>query len=98
VTWTRDYERAFQSFKEDIINSFTFVHPDYAWFLYVDASDLAVGRVLIQRTTEGVQQVVQDGRLLWELERECGIGWIILSERCTMLGWGMKASEGLGYF
>jgi hypothetical protein len=28
------------------------------WFLYVDASDIAVGGVLVQRTSDGVQQVV----------------------------------------
>jgi hypothetical protein len=60
ATWTEDYRGVFESFKGDILNSFTLVHPDYAseWYLYVDASDIAVGGVRIQVTTEAVQQVV----------------------------------------
>jgi hypothetical protein len=60
TTWAEDYKGVFESFKGDILNSFTLVHPDYAleWYLYVDASDIAVGGVLIQVTTEAVQQVV----------------------------------------
>ena len=59
-SWSKDYEGAFQAFKEDIVHSFTLVHPDYSldWFLHVDASDLAVGGVLVQKTMEGAQQVV----------------------------------------
>jgi hypothetical protein len=50
----------FESFKADILHSFTLFHPDYSlpWFLYVDASDVAVGGVLIQVTLEGIQQVI----------------------------------------
>ena len=35
-------------------------HPDYAmpWYLYVYASDIALGGVLIQVTNQGTQQVV----------------------------------------
>jgi hypothetical protein len=59
-TWTVDYKGCFELFKEDILHSFTLTHPDFSldWFLYVDASDLAVGGVLVQRTKMGVQQVV----------------------------------------
>ena len=59
-TWERDYVTVFESFKGDILNSFTLYHPDYTleWFLYVDASDIALGGVLIQVTAEKVQQVV----------------------------------------
>ena len=47
--WTKDYQAIFESFKMDIAHSFTLCHPDYTlpWFLYVDASDVAVGGVLM---------------------------------------------------
>ena len=59
-TWTVDYKGCFELFKKDILHSFTLTHPDFSldWFLYVDASDIAVGGVLVQKTVEGVQQVV----------------------------------------
>ncbi|MFO0006106.1 MAG: ribonuclease H family protein, partial [bacterium] len=58
--WTKDYVSVFESFKEDIAHSFTLYHPSYnlQWFLYVDASEVAVGGVLIQVTKEGMQQVI----------------------------------------
>jgi hypothetical protein len=45
VLWQRDYVAVFEAFKLDILNSFTLYHPDdtFPWFLYVDASDLALG-------------------------------------------------------
>lgn len=60
TTWVKDYKAAFESFKLDIINSFTLYHPDYnlPWFLYVDASDIALGGVLIQVTVDKVQQII----------------------------------------
>ena len=59
-TWTKDYVAIFESFKLDILNSFTLYHPDYdlPWFLSVDASDVACGGVLIQVTTQNQQQVI----------------------------------------
>ena len=58
--WTIDYRAAFESFKEDILHAYTLYHPDYAlpWFLYVDASDLACGGVLIQLADNSIQQVI----------------------------------------
>jgi hypothetical protein len=50
ATWEQDFERAFEDFKEAIGRSFTLYHPDYnlRWILKTDASDLAVGGVLVQ--------------------------------------------------
>jgi len=60
ATWTQNYVSVFESFKKDIANSFTLFHPNYElkWYLYVDASDAAVGGVLIQVKEDGEQQVV----------------------------------------
>ena len=59
-TWLADYEHAFDKFKEDIIHSFHLYYPDNSldWFLYTDASDKAVGGVLIQRTHDNQQQII----------------------------------------
>ena len=54
-TWTRDYRADFATFKEALINSMDLVFPDFSltWILLTDASDYAVGWVLIQlRPTE----------------------------------------------
>lgn len=52
--------KEFEEFKLDILHSFSVYHPDASldWFLYVDASDVALGGVLIQKTLDGVQQVI----------------------------------------
>jgi hypothetical protein len=53
-----DYEGVFESFKRDIVNSFTLVHPDFSleWFLFVDASDLAGGGDRLR-----IPEILQDG-------------------------------------
>ena len=58
--WVRDYVGVFEAFKDDIARAFTLYHPNYSlpWFLYVDASDVAVGGVLLQVLSDGVQQVI----------------------------------------
>lgn len=59
-SWKCDYVNEFESFKKDILNSFVLYHPDYTlpFYLYVDASDACVGGVLIQKTAEGQQQII----------------------------------------
>ena len=49
-TWTVDYRAVFERFKLEILNFFTLYHPDYSlkWILKTDASDYAVGGVLVQ--------------------------------------------------
>jgi hypothetical protein len=59
-TWREDYEAIFNSFKDERLHSFTLNHPDYnlPWFLYVDASDEAIGGVLIQLAHGSEQQII----------------------------------------
>lgn len=59
-TWSINYNKIFEDFKLDIINSYTLYYPDYNlnWYLMVDASDFAVGGVLIQKTIDGTQQII----------------------------------------
>ena len=50
AAWTADYEAAFLKFKEELLKSTALFYPDYGrtWYLRVDASEDAVGFVLLQ--------------------------------------------------
>ena len=54
-TWGVDYEACFLKFKEELLKSTALYYPDYerTWYLRVDASEDAVGFVLLQ-DKEGV--------------------------------------------
>jgi hypothetical protein len=61
--WKIDYRTFFEDFKISILNSFTLYHPNYEmeWILKTDASDYAVGGVLLQVgevNGEKIQQVI----------------------------------------
>ena len=60
VTWKRDYIALFEKFKVTVINSTAVYFPDYTldWLLRTDASDLAVGAVLVQLVVEPDGSVV----------------------------------------
>ena len=49
-TWSRDYEADFNTFKLKLINCMEIIYPDFSleWILFVDASDVACGWVLLQ--------------------------------------------------
>ena len=49
-TWGVDYEACFTNFKEELLKSTALYYPDYnrTWYLRVDASEDAVGFVLLQ--------------------------------------------------
>ena len=57
ATWTADYQAAFNNIKQALQAACTVYFPDYElqWILRVDASDVAVGAVLIQVLGEGPQ-------------------------------------------
>jgi hypothetical protein len=50
ASWTTDYEAAFESFKQALVNACKIHYPNYdlEWILRCDASDVAVGYVLFQ--------------------------------------------------
>lgn len=58
--WKINYKKIFNDFKQDIIHSFKLYHPDFdlPWYLFVDASDIAIGGVLVQKTVDGQQQII----------------------------------------
>ena len=49
-TWTRDYVNDFETFKQKLLECMEIIYPDFTleWILFVDASDVACGWVLIQ--------------------------------------------------
>ena len=49
-TWTRDYKQDFESFKAKLVTCMDIIYPDFKleWILFVDASDVACGWILIQ--------------------------------------------------
>jgi len=49
-TWTQDYVKIFQEIKDTLQNATAIHFPDYEldWIMRVDASDIAVGAVLLQ--------------------------------------------------
>lgn len=61
ASWKRDYEADFALLKEALTKACAVYYPDYNldWVLRTDASDLAVGAVLIQRAIRDDQSVVE---------------------------------------
>lgn len=55
IEWTEDAKSAFEKCKSDIVNATILSHPSYSEpiCVMVDASDIAIGGVLQQRTAEG---------------------------------------------
>lgn len=85
-TWQRNYTSDFELFKDAILHSMTLYHPDYSleWRVQVDASEIAVGGVLVQvvvdsRTGERQYQVIavvsykfSEAATRWHtIEQEC---------------------------
>ena len=54
-TWTRDYKQDFESFKAKLVTCMDIIYPDFKleWILFVDASDVACGWILIQLRPTG---------------------------------------------
>jgi hypothetical protein len=50
TTWSRDYRKDFETFKEALYTAMDLIYPDFdlTWLLLTDASDYAVGWMLIQ--------------------------------------------------
>lgn len=59
-SWTRDYQGIFEAFKDELLKATSLYYPDYnlEWILRVDASESGVGFVLIQVSTDGINQPI----------------------------------------
>ena len=59
-TWTKDYAKTFERFKQALALSCKIHYPDYnlPWILRADASDVAVGYVLLQVAKEPPLDIV----------------------------------------
>ncbi len=59
--WTVDCQTAFNELKEALVSSTVMAHPqvDKPYMLYTDASDRAVGAILVQEDEQGLERPIQ---------------------------------------
>ena len=79
ATWEVDYEKLFEDFKVEILNSIAVAFPDYSlnFILRTDASKVAWGGVLIQVKTGGTYECISlvsakfsDTALKWDIQKK----------------------------
>ena len=98
TTWTRDYRKDFETFKEALYTAMDLIYPDFdlTWLLLTDASDFAVGWMLIQLrpTVNGIlTEVISLGsekfstqaELAWPINEKEAYGVLIGVEKCSRL-------------
>ena len=93
-TWTVDYEGCFRQLKEALTRSVAIYFPNYewVWILRVDASDVAVGAVLLQ-VPEGkdVEPGMQPLGFLSQKFSEQASRWDPFKKEAYAIYWGVKA-------
>jgi hypothetical protein len=96
-TWKVDYTSHFERFKEALLNSTTLYYPDYdlEWLLRVDASEFAVGYVLIQIyvdpiTSEHTHQPITFGACKFS---QSALKWDIFDKEAFAQYYGVKDNE-----
>jgi hypothetical protein len=99
-TWTRDYRTDFEAFKSALIESMDLVFPDFSltWILMTDASDYAVGWLLIQLrpTAEGiVTEVISVGSEKFSTQAE--LQWPINEKEAYGVLRGVETNSRLLY-
>jgi len=59
-SWKQEHEEAFQKLKEELISDKVLAHPDFEkpFYLFSDASDLAIGACLCQKDHKGKMQII----------------------------------------
>ena len=98
--WTRDYKADFERFKAALIASMDLIFPDFSltWILMTDASDYAVGWVLIQLrpTPNGiVTEVISVGSEKFSTSAE--LQWPINEKEAYGVLRGVEANSRLLY-
>ena len=90
--WKLDYRREFDLVKEEILKALTLVHPNYElpWVLAVDASDLAVGGVLVQVKPDGSQEVIA---LVSKKLTPPARRWSTIEKECFAIFYSVKKLE-----
>ena len=99
-TWTRDYQADFEVFKAALIKSMDLMFPDFSltWILMTDASDFAVGWVLIQLrpTPKGiVTEVISVGSEKFSTQAE--LQWPINEKEAYGVLRGVESNSRLLY-
>jgi hypothetical protein len=95
-TWTVDYQAVFQAVKEALMDSVAIYFPDYNldWILRVDASELAVGAVLLQvHENEDGEKAMQPLGFLSQKFSEQALKWDAFKKEAYAVFWGVKSFE-----
>ena len=99
-TWTRDYKADFETFKAALVSAMDLIYPDFSltWILMTDASDFAVGWVLIQLrpTDKGIlTEVISVGSEKFSTQAE--LNWPIPEREAYGVLRGVEANSRLLY-
>jgi hypothetical protein len=91
-TWLMDYEGEFKRFKEDILQAQAVFFPDYKlpWTLFVDASDRAVGGVLVQYREDETPEVVA---FVSKKFSGPAVRWTTIEKECFAIFYAVKQLE-----
>ena len=70
LPWTPEHEKAFQELKRRLVTAplLAVPDPDKPWTICTDASDVAIGAILLQDHGKGLQPVAYESRKLREAE------------------------------
>jgi hypothetical protein len=99
TSWTKDYASAFDRFKQALVLACKIHYPDYTlpWILRADASDVAVGYVLLQvakdaTTDDIVHQPLVFGSMKFS---DAATRWSVYDKEAFAMFWAIKDSEYL---
>ena len=75
LPWTPEHDKAFKRLKEKLISAplLAVQDPDRPWTIYTDASDVAIGAILLQDHGKGLQPVAYESRKLREAEHNYAV-------------------------
>ena len=98
ATWTTDYEAAFETFKQALVRACKIHYPNYDldWILRCDASDIAVGYVLLQIFKDVTGQEVYQP-LVFGSKKFSGAAtrWSVYDKEAFAMFWSVQDSQYL---
>ena len=98
ATWTTDYEAAFETFKQALVRACKIHYPNYDldWILRCDASDVAVGYVLLQIFKDVTGQEVYQP-LVFGSKKFSGAAtrWSVYDKEAFAMFWSVQDSQYL---
>ena len=97
--WGPEQQRAFDTLKTALVTAPILAHPDVSrpYILYTDASDKAIGAILVQKDDDGVERVISylshklsGAQLRWATIEKEGYALIYSLKRFHAYLWGAK--------